>query len=581
MEFKQAFLISLNVENYKGNMGLESLYDFKYEESNVISTEGFVDAIKHIIEKIKEFFSKFTIWLKKTWPKILIYLNKVMSYFDNTFQNFNYIKNKYNIIMPNEIIDYWSNNLGQVSVEPDGIHLSFGMTNVFFKNLNTLVGMVIEDKDLRYINTGLRGIDSFDAAENSLNNENDVVVCITYCLKNKVKFIASDENGNLYHKEIELTNNDKAKKFYNFKFKHDELIKSVSDTKSFRQNIDGYMSNYNHLQNIIDKTIKSININNASDEDKRKLKNLFVLSSKAMVDMLYMLSDLCSVSKKYIKMVVKEYSKTTLIGYEWLATAIKEKNSLVLKSLASMLTVNHGGLIKIEESDLYNIKIVTNGKVAYLDTSDGGETLKTFMATTGGACAIRSGQFAEVDKFSTEIAKMSNNENNEDVIETIKRIALSGLILIDQKIVMDMCTSINREAGTNIGLKFIIYHELGHVVTNQNETPLSFSKDYLEAMKSNDEDLKYKLANKQFTESYISGIHENLADAYAIVNTNTSVDDLVKWRFKVFELAGHSRDNYEGREEEMKANIKKQIANLGSVAKMDLIAKIKSVYKSK
>lgn len=581
MEFKQAFLITLNAEHYKGSVALESLCDFKYKESNIISTEGFVDTIKHIIEKIKEFFSKFTIWLKKTWPKMLIYLNKVMSYFDNTFQNFNYIKNKYNIIIPNDVIDYWSDNLGQVSVEPDGIHLSFGITNEFFKNLNNLVGMVIDNKDLHNINIESKGIDSFDVAKNSLNNENDVVVCITYCLKNKVKFIASDENGNLYHKEINLTNNDKAKKFYNYKFKHDELIKSVSDTKSFRQNIDGYMSNYNHLQNIIDKTIKSININNASDEDKRKLKNLFVLSSKAMVDILYMLSDLCSVSKKYIKMVVKEYSKTTLIGYEWLATAIKEKNNLVLKSLANMISANHGGHIKVTESDLYNIKVVTDGKIAYLDTSGGGAALKSFMATTGGACAIRSGQFSEVDNLATNIAKLSNDEDNEDVIETIKRIALSGFILIDQSIAMDLCTTINKQAGTNIGFKFLIYHELGHVVTNQNETPLSYSKDFLDALESNDEDLKTKLANKHFTEVYIAGIHENLADAYGVVNTNTSVDDLVKWRFKIFEFTGFSKDDYEGREEEMKANIKKQIANLGSVAKMDLIAKIKSVYKSK
>lgn len=510
----------INLESYVIE-GLKELDNINYDLQDYISLEGMLsEGVKKlgnllitIIDKIKE-------WFKKFWTKINLYMTYYFRYFTTIGDEFRYIRNKNNIMLSKESIKIINN------IYP----------NLNLKNLKEDV-MIVLDLPFKLLNI----------IENVLNDKsfNKTLIFIDHSHKGYIDI----SNGNINYIEEYINTEEKVFNSEELDFYMCLEVADILDKRKF--GLKEFYSKIENIQNKIKTNISKL------EENMLKSKNLLLLErnyiTKVLSNYIYNIKRI----QKILRVIYKDACRTTSLGYYKFIKKCQEDKTFYTKSGYDKMFGNP-----------HSLKIVDDGKYLFIDFN---KNEAKSLIEDGEIAFTKTSTVTELDITSGVVIDMDNQVKSFDSKDNILEF---NLIFICSKIVRSgYLTPLNETIRLNFD--FVYWHEVGHIVTGQNEFDYNFTTG----------GMYDPLINQ--VEAYIKSDLENKSDAYAMLMTGLSLDQVWEERIKYFNVVVENMKNkislnnkdsikefkrwketIKSRKEEYKTNVYKHIDEMRRYSKL-------------
>lgn len=481
---------SISLENLMED--LENMNSFiTTQEYPVITNEGFVETIKKFIEFLKEQVEKIIVMIRANYEKFNLYIRHNIGKIKNITSKFRVIQN-YNVIQLSERTINKYISLYPLDSKCEWIHKEFKQFPYLsikdqISNLRSLISSVTS------------------------NNLNDKSKYLVYEDGEKSIYYSIGINGELEEKlttSSSLENVDK-KSINNLKFSKlfitqlaNKLDEVVNDIPNIIKTVDLVKTDVNNLY-------KSLSSTGLYKKDEVLAKNLQKILTKI-------------IPKLYSNLLINIKKYNTLFN-----TILKDINSdpiiLANEYLDYCKKTNTTGEYQF---DANKSKVVTKYGLTYIEVNIDSPELKN----QGGAWTINVRPVEKYDdikddsKYEEISYSYQPGANHQfDISRGIDSVTTKksgiGLIFTNEQFILQN-TSLTKH---KISFQYVLYHELGHIVTSQNELSYTYNR----------------LGNLDFTSrialKYFESTRETRSDAYAAVMTNTKFSDVFEWRYDGFQ----------------------------------------------
>lgn len=472
-----AEMFYINQEDYTSQEGLGTVF------------HTIVEAIKKAIEKIKD-------WFKSMWAKINIFLINVFKYIDKVADEFRYLRNK--------------------------DQLSFGPTviNQFYKLFPTA--------DINNPITAIEG------SLNCLSNFEKVAADIIrngHQFKPGDKYVIYDNGAEItYFSKPDTKDNklvlvpkvSKAEITVGYKPKPEAtqgMTTSFDVWLNFAKALDKARYDINRIVATIEKISKSTeataNLLEKSPttraDSKDALQNILTLQSKGVMTVTFNYIDIIKKATKFLKLVLKNAEDGGMAGYLKFINAYNSPNSKLKEEISKVLLVPGSEPNTMEQMVFNKLSIGSKGEMLWVEVD-----ASPSFARMGGACALPNLKYdvngsdvataASLDAMNKQIEEASKG------VEGVKDVRNLNIVFISSPIVNKLIADTPLKGK---GFDFIYWHEVGHIVTNQQEMVYVAAKD---------KDLFDPIGR------YVRHRTENQADAFAILKTGVSIEQV--WEFR-------------------------------------------------
>lgn len=523
------------------------------EEKLIISNEGIGDIINTIITKIKEILGKIGQWFKNIWKKIMMLWMRLSQHFAKVAKSFRYIKNKNDFQI--------SKRSQELFVQHFGIFMdsNFKTITESIKEMFNIPSFNNEFKKLAIspllsnpIGILKKNLPICKIVKNALGNKQPIF--ITYASGRTIKVICKDEDK-LSYETIEVNDSD-----INYEIKKDwqevgfnTMLNMAIESDKLYDNVKVLDKTINNVTSEIEKQIKEKEKKDPNNELREELKSLLLISSKLGTDFVFGIMDNARKLSKCLKNIVNDLSvDSNLMYYE----------------LNDKLQAGEVIDIQVGQLDKNDVKLVEDGKKVYFVITES-TLVKKDIPYRGGF--VINNSLLDIYRYgedrnneSKDYLRMDKrNMKKEEKIRGIKqnasdwkygeRFANGGVIFL-------------QEGGyKKLSQEFCYYHEEGHVVTGQQETPIDPSApNYIDIAKR-----------------YGTHFTELRSDAYACIKMNIKHEDLINLRLDAFEVTKEEFEQHGCSISEYLNNLKKATQEVSNLAKLSLFEIYKAKQKTK
>ena len=480
--------------------------------------ESFKNLFNKVIETFKNLWNRIKDFFKIAWTKIQV------NYYNITKDIFNLrkyvygLRDKSSIVVKKEDFEQFTKELGFFFIpddvdgletkqrvkefinitQPENIESVFKLISntIELYSKNTNKDIIIQDyKDK--LNTLLtsfnKDVKNKILPHNSLlfkipiSQEETNIEYLVFDTKDDTRTIKKESQS------ISLNINNNTKEYYI----------TVSMLKVLAELVDKYKNHIKQLSNIIFSSDKLLmkSINNVGDYDQNMrvlINDAMTISQNLTLPLIRNIISQIRVISKWVKKIVSYRDAQSVEGLKKLADKI---NKLPRNTETTLLP--HGYIYDPEQVKL---KII-NKDIAYITL---GEKDWKMLASIGLSVAFCKLNSSNTLSDLTNIAMITQNEKNEHQLE-INNI---GCIFINEEI--DKMPYYESLLFKKLGINFIYYHELGHLLTGQHETIIPNNK-----IENSHIDKNKKFIFEGFR-IYAYSLKENRADAYACLKTGMS-----------------------------------------------------------
>lgn len=430
--------------------------------TDLLSREGLVYAYNKTLELIKEVIKKFIQWLKDIWNKSELFLLYNFKYFLKMSDEFRYVRNKYKI------------KLSERSIK-------------LFKEYFPTINLNEADDEMKLLTTFsdnfLKSIKSFLENKQPLSGK-------YYDFKNEYKSFTIDSEFNLETfdlnkptKSINIPNEANFLDVFEFSKGYDSLLFGIKDFKNKINQIETLISN---------NVTRLSNINNPDLKDIKLLNLLGLIQSKLLPKHVNCYINTINGLSKFLKSALKDAISSTSLGYYVFLDLYKNNSDF-----------NKEFKFKDDIGDPNKLKVIDNGDILYIEF-EAPNPSRTGPAFNYNDCLI------EKITFTDEYGKLQQARENYFDFNPFR----VSLIFIDRKAL--------ESDKHQLDFNTTYWHEVGHVVTNQQE-------------------IVYHINQTNFYDSFLNVVEryighqtENQADAFAKLKTGVSWDKL--WEFRLHYL---------------------------------------------
>ena len=568
-------------------------YSTKIEKLTV-STESLKSILNKIVEFIKDLWNKIIDWFKKVWLKLKVWILQLLNHGKTCERKLRTITNKYEVYIKNETalellkdmhvilrlnIDY------QNGVDPIVSNKSMTLEHVIISILNGIdfftsyVALNPDDIDTKtnditsIVKTIHKEMDRWCVDTEKINivynNNNEYLRGVTYFSDKEIGGITDTEKDLRigytkipapYNELISLSNdlikvggidyiniNNRASNGY------EQLLRLAIRTDDLKNKLYTMVNDIEKNRKIIVDKLSELNTN--LTKDSMELVNIIkVYNTQSYFDRINTLIYCIKTIIKFFNNCYKDIELNTELGIDKVVENMKRHPESY-------------PIIKELNIDTKKLRAVHNGNKHYIEfiCNDGSSDVsgfsvrperlyRTMDSTTESVFSFKDGKhFVRKEKINTTTNKKEYN--------------IIGVIFIN--------------GNTDLDKNFIYYHELGHLVTNQESIREYFYTNTTNNNSKNLKDNKGYLAylntpfHSSFSEAftYFEDPIEVRADAYANLRYSFSIKQLINYyssnrRFVFHSLFPHIYEQ----------NLKKELAYVGSLPEIGLFGKFRAKF---
>lgn len=492
------------------------------EEYNTISTEGIKDFLQKAKQKVQALWAKIIGYYRKNYAKISMYFMSLFKSYGKLAEQFRCIRNKHKIgVSPStqELLakhfGYLGNDfiihMGDIAEHLTTIinDLGSGMFSKFTAleetvSINTKFGKYLKElitkqdnpdgeilgityscnNKIRYIHKGRKEDDSETqqqdtaSTEDSSDDNNDKK-------DNKKKEAKKvDMSLRLFYKECNVNSEIQTKEeFIDINF--DPCLKLAKDNDALRDKVKDFSKKIEDLE----KTANSSTSNASDNVSGDHFRNVLMVSSKLTMDTTYNILDNLKAITACLKAILEDAQNTSFYAYYRFMEIVEEHKVIPLPGKNVSVTGT--------------VEVVEDGDKVFIDLNNDWPAVIQQTGLFGG--------FVILDyTFEGETKQQEDDDESAEAY-----ISKGNVMLLDRKMngPADKPTLLKDSGMT---FDFLYYHEEGHIVTGQTETPFANNAEYQDS-----------------EQKYFSHMTENSADAYACKKTGTSYSTLADWRAKL------------------------------------------------
>lgn len=345
-ELYKLTLKSYNVEINLNNdlqklVSIESEFSLILKEitnlaDNKISTEGFGEYLQVIIDKFKMLLEKFILFYKNITMRINVFLINICKDINKITDELRYIRNKTKVKLSKDTLIFLYKNYPTSDVTRIGLAIP-----AIFNNLKTIY-LDIENSLID------GGFDDFESTD-------------LYYTKGKVISLENID-GKLEIKETILENNKKVEEL---EIGYGEFLTLGKELDKIGYNIKEIFNNLNKVNDKVYNKIKEINSIKNDKIDVKYIRNLTLIYNKVFSILFKNIIDNYKVLRKFLKMVIKDASFSSSLGYELFIKLCKEDPDFFKRSPVHGVIASPNDMEVIEEKGkLYiNLKKLVNPNI--------------------------------------------------------------------------------------------------------------------------------------------------------------------------------------------------------------------------
>lgn len=483
-------LIALEELSKYGYIQDDSITEMFYiNQESYVSKEGLGTVIKQIVEAIKKCIAKIAEWFRGMWAKINVFLVNIFKYIDKVADEFRYLRNKSELVLSSSLVQDFKDlfPFADIKNPVTAILPSLSCLSNFEKLAADVVKSGHVFKSEKYVVYDNGQVESF--------------------------FFRPDNGAGVTQLTF-ISKQDKRKSGDEPKYATDKpMTTSFDPWLTFAVELDKARFSINKISSSIKKASDSCNVLAEAIEKNPDtvpnstdvLKNILLLQNKGALAVTFNYIDIIRKATKFLKKVAKSAEETSAEGYK-----------MFLKAYANSKDLQ----TKLELGAPSTLSVVDKGEILYISAKDPGG----LTTLSGGAFAFPHFKFqvlntaqSDVEKQHQEAFEKGLSEASIDIGNGVDVRSLN-LIFINEDLVQALVDNL----GGGMTLKFAYWHEVGHVVTNQQEITYKIDTN-------NPEDVFLNAVLK-----YIRHRSENQADAFACLKTGVSPEGAWETRVKVF-----------------------------------------------
>lgn len=480
--------------------------------------ESFKNLFNKVIETFKNLWNRIKDFFKIAWTKIQV------NYYNITKDIFNLrkyvygLRDKSSIVVKKEDFEQFTKELGFFFIpdDVDGLETKQRVKEFINitqpENIESVFKLISNTIELYSKNTNKDII-----IQDYKDKLNTLLTLFNKDVKNKIlprnsllfKIPISQEETNIEYLVFDTKDDTRTIKkelqsiSLNINNNTKEYYITVSMLKVLAELVDEYKNHIKQLSNIIFSSDKLImkSINNVGDYDQNMrllINDAMTISQNLTLPLIRNIISQIRVISKWVKKIVSYRDAQSVEGLKKLVDKI---NKLPRNTETTLLP--HGYIYGPEQVKL---KII-NKDIAYITL---GEKDWKMLASIGLSVAFCKLNSSNTLSDLTNTAMITQNEKNEHQLE-INNI---GCIFINEEI--DKMPYYESLLFKKLGINFIYYHELGHLLTGQHETIIPNNK-----IENSHMDKNKKFIFEGFR-IYAYSLKENRADAYACLKTGMS-----------------------------------------------------------
>lgn len=490
-----------------------------------VSKEDMLEYFKSIIRELLETIERFKNWLKTNYHRLHLKFIKYKDKIETVNKLLHSIRDKNYIRVDKKSID-----LLIKLFNTDDTDIITNNFNYFLKQLDSL------PKVVESIVSGNppKGFIFYDLG--GIRKETRV------SMDNKLSFKDSHTSNDIPTNHIE----DSASIEYTV------LTDMISGLSLGLNKIDHVLDVLDKVSDICKKSSISVNKDDFTKNNFTLLKNLVMIEQIISLDMLKWFIRSVKYSKKVIDSILDYNVTATPLSYTYFISEAQ----------------NNPGFYKANPEfqrdlgDPRNFKLIENGQYVYIDFKI------PPTSTKGPGVSYNSVKLKDISKDNDSIDLERETFSHEGGFDFYKM----GLVFLDTEYI--------QKHSKFLDFKVCYWHEVGHIVTRQNELSYTFNS-------SNPKDSWVNVA-----ERYIRHSTENMADAFALIKTNISLEKLWESRMMaLMALIDHNPEkigvlelgdrfaNISPRRDEYMNNVKKYIPDIRKYTKLDLFSYLRSYVK--
>lgn len=559
-----------------GKLGIE----YKTYNKLKLSREDLPAFFKKIKETIMAIITKIRNWFGKMWRKVRVWLFNMFKYFNKIADEFRFVRNRGKLQLSESTCDAW-NNLPIPFKTLDSITEYLKTIPKLVSSIKTIyksdfINGVPKDNTPFTLDFALskRGIHILSNTDNTAENFTPYLqhhvhsyeALAGIATKKTIKYQMGIIDYVTYesHDLVEPKKDYDFDTFFNIAKAVDELRFSI---KNIDKEIDMFLKE-------AEKDIKELEKKDSlTDDEKNNLKSLSACVTYLPNNLVFSIIDIVKILTRCLKRTVADAETSTAVGYYAFVEKCKTDPDYFKAFETDMLAATpHGG-----NADKFNLggaealNVVDDGKYLYIDVGDiDGKCSITYCGGAMASIPFKVGVDKESDSYknATPEEKAQADVDPETFKSNIRKELDTGRVIFISRSFIENNTIKDLLKGFTFDL--IYYHEVGHVVTGQDE--ITYLIDSGNPMDSFTNELV----------KYTQHTTELRADAYAALVTGTKPQVIIESRVAyLLNLAKEQTSMTDEDIEQIVANSKAAYQSVGYDITDDQVEELRQHHKDK